>query len=394
MSMTAISNEATTPSRVSASEWYVLNYIPGTHHTTAQSIVERFNDTARKTLELFAPTYVVKEEKAGETRFRTVNLAFHYVFLRGTLDDVKQLCGQSNGFSFLIDRGNPKRYATIGDRAMANFKNIARAYKNCLPYYSLEDIELEDGDLVEVIKGDFPGLIGTYMPKPKSKSGNIILNIYNKVGTIAFDVHASDVRVLEFSKRSTRANDQIDAFLPHLLKALRYHVEGEAIPSALVAKLTVFCGRMGIVKLNNRKLDARLQAMLYAANTLTGHRDATREAKARYDSLSASVTNPWTRAANTLLLTLATSSSDIRTHRPHSSELHTPTLVSGFASSISDRTVSDSSPAHTALGTESFTDAYGSDPLSAAYASIAELKPTSKLQHLLKEEYHHYLGEL
>ena len=82
--------------------------------------------------------------------------------------------------------------------------NIARAYKNCLPYFSLEDIDLEDGDLVEVINGDMPGLIGVYIPKPKSKTGDIVLSIYNKVGTIAFDIKAKDVRVLEFSKNYTR----------------------------------------------------------------------------------------------------------------------------------------------------------------------------------------------
>ena len=223
---------------------------------------------------------------------------------------------------------------------MANFKNIARAYKNCLPYFSLEDIELEDGDLVEVVKGDFPGLIGTYIPRAKSKSGNIVLNIYNKVGTIAFDIKASDVRVLEFSRRTTRANDQIDAFLPRLLESLRYHSRGEELPSSLVAKLSVFCGRMEVVKLNNRKLDARLQVMLYAANRLTGHQDAAHAAKSRYDSVKGSVSNVWTLAANTLILS----------------------LIEG-------------------------------DPalLTRSYETIRELPATSNHQHLLKAEYEHHL---
>ena len=330
----SVSDKANTPI------WYVLNYISGSVHKTAQKTVDKFNQSSGVNLELFAPTYVVKEQKGGEVRLRTVNLAFHYVFVRGEFEDIKKLCGESNGFSFLIDRADPKRYATVSDRAMVNFMNIARAYKNCLPYFSLEDIDLEDGDLVEVVKGTFPGLVGTFMPKAKSKSGNIILNIYNKVGTIAFDVKASDVRVLEFSKNTTRANDQIDAFLSQLLQALRHFHHDEELPTALASKLAVFRGRMEIVKLNNRKLDARLQAMLYAANLITGNTERARAAKARYDKVSDSVTNVWTRAANALLLSLAERNSVA---------------------------------------------------LRLGYEPIKDLTPNSKQQKLIKEEYEYYL---
>ena len=192
--------------------WYVLNHVGANGRDTAQKAVDKFNSVNNTALELFAPTYVAKEERDGEIKFRTLSLTFHYTFVRGTYEQVKALCAQQNGFSFLIDWSSADRYAVIDDRRMTSFQNIAKAYKNCLPYYSIEDIDLEDGDLVEVVRGDFPGLIGTYMPKPKTTMGNIVLNIYNNVGTIAFNVKATDVRVLEFSRKNTRANDQIDAF--------------------------------------------------------------------------------------------------------------------------------------------------------------------------------------
>ncbi|MDE6074676.1 MAG: hypothetical protein K2F80_08780, partial [Muribaculaceae bacterium] len=320
--------------------WYVLNHIGGSFHSTAQKTVDKFNERNDKNLELFAPTYVVKEEKGGEIRFKTAKLTFHYVFLYGILDDIKELCRQVNGFSFLIDRGNAERYAIVDDKTMANFKNIARAYKNCLPYFSLDDIELEDGDLVEVVKGDFPGLVGTYMPNAKSKTGNIVLQIFNNVGTIAFNVKVSDVRVLEFSRNSTRANDQIDAFLPNLLKALRYFNRNEALPTPLAAKLAVFRGRMEVVRLNNRKLDARLQVLLYATSIITGYEDAAIAAKERYDKVKDSVTNEWTKLANNLILAI-----------------------------ISDDT----------------------NLLKQNYNTLATLDVTSKMQHIVKDEYEYYM---
>ena len=282
--------------------WYVLNHIATTLQEQAKKVVDTFNRTEETSLELFAPTYVVRETKNGEVRMKSVNLTFHYVFVRGTLAQVKQLCSQSNGFSFLLDRSSRERYAVISDRDMRNFKNIARAYKNCLPYFSLEDVDLEDGDLVEVIHGDFPGLVGTYMPKAKSNSGDIVLHICNNVGTIAFDVKATDVRVLEFSHNSTRANDQIDAVIPHILTALQYYKEESELPSNIAARLSVFCSRMGVVKLNNRKLDAKLQALLYGANYILGNTDEADFAMAKYEKLKESVTNVWTSGLISLIL--------------------------------------------------------------------------------------------
>ena len=284
--------------------WFVLNHIATAFQQQAKKVVDAFNRANGASLELFAPTYVVRETKNGEVKMKSVNLTYHYVFVRGSLPQIKQLCSMSNGFSFLLDRCSTERYALISDREMANFKNIARAYKNCLPYFALDDIDLEEGDLVEVIHGDFPGLIGTYMPKLKSNSGNIVLNVYNMMGTIAFNVKATDVRVLEFSKRSTRANDQIDAVVPHIYTALKLYNEDIELPTSLVAKLSVFCSRMGVANVNNRKLDAKLQALLYGANYILGNMEEANLAKAKFEKLKDSVTNEWTSGLISLIFSV------------------------------------------------------------------------------------------
>ena len=322
-----------------ASCWFVLNYIGLAFRNMSKQAVDRFNRNQDCELELFAPTYVVREDKHGEVKMKAVNLTFHYVFVRGTLAEVKMLCAQHIGFSFLIDHSGADRYATVSDREMSNFKNIARAYKNCLPYFSLEDVDLEDGDLVEVVNGDFPGLTGVYMPKPKSKSGNLILKVCNKVGTIAFDVKATDVRILEFSHKSTRANDQIDAIVPHVLSALRCHKLSKALSGALIAKLSVFCSRMKVVRLKSRKLDARLQALLYGCNAILGNCEDAAQSKARYEKLKDSVTNEWTLALISLIFA----------------------IVENDASRLSN-----------------------------AQDGIKNLTPTSKAQHMLAEEYSFY----
>lgn len=286
--------------------WYVLNYVGNSpDHSSAQKTIDHFNRTNQAQLQLFAPTFAIREEKNGIARMKTVKLAFHYTFVNGTFKQIKTLCNQQNGFSFLINHSSEERYATISDAEMHHFKAIARAYQNALPYLPLNDIDLQEGDLVEVVNGDFPGLIGTFMPKAKSNSGNIILMVYNNVGTIAYNIKASDVRVLQFAQQSTRANDQIDAFVPHLLLALNHFKNETSLPKPLAAKLVVFCRRMEIAKLNNNKLNAKLQALLFAANTILGNTQAAQTHLDKYNKLKPAITNPWTIVLTSLVIATA-----------------------------------------------------------------------------------------
>lgn len=356
--------------------WYILNHVAqgASSAEAAQRTVDRFNAANNTNLELFAPTYVVRDERGGNVRMRTAPLTFHYVFLRGAFPEIKRLCAAQNGFSFLIDRSSAtQRYATISDRRMANFRTIARAYRNCLPYFSLDDVDLEDGDEVEVVRGDFPGLVGTFIPSPRSKSGSIVLNVYNKVGTIAFNVRASDVRVIRFSSRSTRANDQIDAFVPHLLAALRHYHAGEPLPTALIAKLTVFCGRMEIATVANRKLAARLSALLFATFTLLGDTTRAASARERFDTLRSAVTNPWTVALIALIFAILSPDQDACGIETSSFHQKSPIPSSVF----SNRTISAA-------------DDKLASTLRDVVASLPE--PSSRAQSALLAELRHYLS--
>ena len=108
---------------------------------------------------------------------------------------------------------------------------------------------------------------------------------------------------------------------------------------------------MAVAKAGNRKLNAKLQALLYGANHILGDMTAAHAARARYKEFSTAVTNPWTLALTRLIFAVlanprGTSPSTLAT--PHSSLTDTP---------------------------------FGID-----------LKPTSKAQRLLAEEYAYYFS--
>lgn len=288
-------------------KWFILNHfeaLPAPRRQTVQTSIDRFNSAEGCQLELFAPTFVKAVNINGRQIKREQPLTFHYVFVRGTLDEIKRLCGLSNGFSFVLNRSSEERYATVDDKRMDDFKAIARAYSNSLPFFALDDIDLEAGDKVEIVEGSFPGLVGYYMPKAKSTSGDIILSVTQNLGTVVYDVKAKYVRVLEFSKKSRRSYDQIDAFIPRLLQTLRHYHEGVVLSDKEKSDITLFVRRMSVVKIDNHKLDAKLQALLFGAYQILGNIVESKRAKDRFIKISHSVTNEWTEALITLIFSV------------------------------------------------------------------------------------------
>ena len=79
---------------------------------------------------------------------------------------------------------------------MEDFRTIARAYQNRLPFFYIDDVDLEAGDKVEVVEGDFPGLVGYFIPNAKSTTGNIVLQVTQSLATIAYNINVKSVRVL------------------------------------------------------------------------------------------------------------------------------------------------------------------------------------------------------
>lgn len=150
-----------------AIRWFVLNHIPGPGSSRISAVrraVDTFNNRHSSCIELFAPTIVSASRIGARMICSEKPLTYHYVFIRGAYSEIKSLCQGSNGFSFVIDHGGGSRYATVSDRSMADFMTIARACRNTLPFFPLDSVELESGDLVEVVDGPFAGLVGYFIP--------------------------------------------------------------------------------------------------------------------------------------------------------------------------------------------------------------------------------------
>lgn len=286
--------------------WYVLNHIAPaiSAKNKAAAVVERFNAQTQSHLQIFAPTFVRLERQSSGMKRVEKPLLFHYVFVRGTEETVKRLCGLSNGFSLVINRSGNDRYATLSDEAMESFRMIARFYGNQIPCFATDEVDFEAGDLVEVMTGEFAGLTGTYITRKGGHTGNILISVTRSVAAAVYDIKPEYVKVLEFARDSKRAYDQIEAHVVRLYAALRAGsgAEGDTLPSELVAPLLIFSRRFDSVRLNNPKLEAKMQLLLLATDRILGNAEGYERAAERYDRLRHHITNPWTQALASLLI--------------------------------------------------------------------------------------------
>ncbi len=288
--------------------WFVLNYIPPLPSAKPQRYVDDFNrDNPAGALELFAPKLRQARLVAGRVQYVEHNLTYHYLFVRGSFSHVKQLCAAPhNGFSFMLNPLSHDRYATVTDRAMESFRLVSRLYSNTLPFYDLTDIDLLEGDTVEIVDGEYAGLQGTFMPRARSNRGNLVIAATASLGTILWNVDARYVRILSFARDTRRQYDILSSFIPRLYPVLRHHHDGLMLTPREVSLLSVFNRRMQVVVPENPKLEAKLLATLLCVQYLLGDHVAYAATQKRFQSKQAALTNPDTRALTTLLLAVST----------------------------------------------------------------------------------------
>ena len=299
-----------------------------------------------------------KPQSGGTIRIVSRAILFHYIFISGPLEHIKRLASTGGGLSFvlrhpdslpsteripsattptvakpvstaptsekssvvaklvgatssarkissstsekssvvakLVGAASSARYVTVSDADIQAFSIIARAYSNRLPYYNPADIDLLDGDEVEVVSGPFTGLKGTFIARRGTQNGNIVVAATSQIGSIAYDIQADTIRIIRFAKDSRRAYDQIDAFIPRLLDALETYRADRPLTPAQAASLHVFTRRFAVTEIPGAKLDAKLQALLTVAHEILGNPQESAAARARYERRLPYVTNPRT----------------------------------------------------------------------------------------------------
>lgn len=291
--------------------WFLLNNIPSGRHRDVNALVERFNarhasdmaDMGDMPLAVFAPTVISMRRNADGSYVRhSIPLLFHYVFVKGELSKVKKLCSEPNGLSFVLQRsGDASRPAIVSDREIQAFSIIARSLAGKLPVILASDVELIDGDEVEVISGPFQGLGGIFHPRRGSNTGSLTVTSGAGLTALVTDIPVDMLKVVRFASGTRRPYDLIDAFTPRLLTALRPYGTGRLLDPLVLAPLVSFTRRLDQASIPNPKLNAKLQLHLLGAWTLLGDVERARRSRVLFEASSHQLTNPQSRVLADLI---------------------------------------------------------------------------------------------
>ena len=234
-------------------KWYVLSASDGLRSLERQ--FERLS--AARTLrgeapvEYFMPTCLKMSTQFGQSRMSRRKLIGNYIFVHDTYKNIleaKQFV-QSMWLLPHPDHNEGQReFMTLSDREMEIFKAIARAHANQLPCYPIGMVDLEEGDTVEIVGGEFDGMRGTLQCSQGRSGGKVLIAIGNLFLVASPDIEPQCIRILQFGKGNRHPYRKFEAHLPRAVLALTHlYGLGEGDQRGLtdedLASMAVFVGR-------------------------------------------------------------------------------------------------------------------------------------------------------
>jgi len=257
-------------------QWYVLSAKDSIRSLERQ--FDAFSALRRRhgepQVEYFLPTCVERTSMFGTPAVRRRKLVGNYVFVRDTYSSILEIKAMMSSLWLLPhpDRNQDKhRFMTISDGDMAIFMSIARAYANELPCYPLDSVDLEEGDKVEIVGGEFDGMCGTLQCSQGRNGGKVLMAIGNLFLVATPDIGPQYIRILQFGKGNRHPYRQFESHMPRVIQAL-HHARNKGNDRGLttddIAAMTVFTGRFEALKpatVNIASQHATLMLMSYAA---------------------------------------------------------------------------------------------------------------------------------
>lgn len=305
-------------------KWYILSAKDGIKSLEMQfgalsAMRQRLGEAP---VEYFLPTCIEQSSSFGVPAMRRRKLMGSYVFVRDTYSRIIEIKSAIPSLWLLPhpDRNqDDHRFMTMSDHDMEVFKAIARAYANELPCYPINMVDLEEGDKVEIVGGEFDGMRGTLQCSQGRNGGKVLMAVGDLFLVATPSISPQYIRILQFGKGNRHPYRKFEAHLPRALQALSHlsaHGSQDDTASGLttedVAAMSVFVGRFGELKpatVNIASQHATLMLMSYVA--LQDQEQAERWLL-RCSALLTSIKSDTQRAWQLALMYVATGDNDLR----------------------------------------------------------------------------------
>lgn len=222
----------------------------------------------------------MRVNRFGKEVMATRKMLYTYIFVRDTEAGVRELKHFIPQLHMLSHPGGDlqgrRRYMTVSDREMDMFRIIADAFSGQLPCYRFDEVDLEEGDLVQVVGGVFDGVEGRLRCTRGREGGQVLLALGNLLLVSTGDIAPQFIRILEFGKGNRHPYRQFETHLPRAVAALAKRLTDGTLPVEDLPQQLVFTGRFALLKPRTLIVESSHAGLMLMSYTALNDRDEAR----------------------------------------------------------------------------------------------------------------------
>lgn len=257
--------------------WYVLK--------AANLSLSLRDELKNGRLEYYLPTHTILRNVGGQQKRVEQPLVFNFIFVRSSLDELKSFCRNRPDLRIHVVYNHKPMHEEvaasplrIGDHQMEMFQKAISFYSGQeIPFVKPEEMELEKGDEVRIIGGQFSGLEGILVSQKGKDGGRVVVHLSNVIAVRTLEIEPEYLQILHFGKDNKHFYKHLDSFIPRLDRALA--VTRRKLSAAELTPIETFVKRFSQLRTDTINSEAKVQTLLCASCTLIGNTEGAEEAR-------------------------------------------------------------------------------------------------------------------
>lgn len=304
--MSENNNSETTQDKeqINIGNWYLLRF-------NKMSVKQMKEILEATTIEHFLPSYISIENGAhGKKIKRERALMFNMLFLHCTLKEAVQFVTLHKNINFVVKYVNNDLKPSIslnkfidrdkeqGEERMipkyddATFRYVVTVPNNQVrmfiktvnnnksfdtPYLRPTEIDLEKGDKVRIIGGDYNGVEGILESQKGKDGGTVFVHIQNFIATRTTEIRPEFIQILEFAKNGRHMYKKFDSFMTRGERCVKSLLHRENISQRDKEYFKIFTLRFKELNTPTSNMTAKLLLYMFIAYSCIGEYDKAKE---------------------------------------------------------------------------------------------------------------------
>ena len=263
--------------------WYVLKAA-----NLSLSLRDEFKNSK---IEYYLPTHVELRNVGGQRKRVERPLVFNFIFVRSTIDEIKSFCRNRPDLRLHVVYNHKPIHDSVAaeplyicDHQMNMFQKAIMFYNGQeIPFVKPEEMELEKGDEVRIIGGQFSGLEGILVSQKGKDGGRVVVHLSNVIAVRTLEIEPEYLQILHFGKDNKHFYKHIDSYLPRLDRVLE--AKGRKITASELAPIETFVKRFSQLRTDTINSEAKVQALLCVSCCLIGDNEGANSARIKLQNL-------------------------------------------------------------------------------------------------------------